>query len=811
MASASVGRNIVLLADGTGNSSGKLFRTNVWRLYQAVDQAPPSGATAGQPQQIAYYHDGVGTSSFKPLAILGGAFGWGLKRNVLDLYSFLCRAYRPGDRIYAFGFSRGAFTIRVLIGLIVDQGLLRDPSEADLPHLVRDAYRAFRRAGFHRPAGSANPILWLRDQLRSARYYLVRAWRKLWKQAIYDPQINYKAGADFAVNFVGVWDTVAAYGLPFDELTHGIDKWVWPLSMPDYKLSERVLCARHALALDDERNTFHPLLWDEVHEATLIAQYEADAKDGLPPEKRRGVPSSRLEQVWFAGVHSDIGGGYPDDGQSYVTLQWMIDEAAKAGLRCEPTALAEVARAANPLAPLHNSRRGLAGYYRYQPRKIGAWALDPAAAHKRLDDTTFIMRDPRLDEGLLTAVKLHPSVLTRIAHAPSRYSPIVVPRRYTLYGANGVTDRGPLAAAEQEAVWNLVWKRRIGYFATLAASFGLAVMPLYHHWHPPAACTGPQCALTPFIESAAALLPGIAGPWSDAFARTPGTFAALVAALVVLLLWSAALQRRIVDAIHAVWQNPPQRVRKYRLDSAIIGLRRNWLYQHGLRWLKWKLLPTAAGLGTLVLAAIAVVIPPYFTYERALIALDDPLCGNQSSGVAQPVGTNYAPARTANGAPVPFPTNDACWPMGRTVKAGERYRIMLTVTAPWLDETIPASPLGFASDQFRGITGYVALFLRRSITGRWFQPYIAVLDGDRTHAYPLEFQAIDLPETYVADFEAPRDGEVFLFVNDVVVRPTALANVLLDGYLDKAGLRSFYTNNYGAADVSIRWLKKEPR
>src|SRR5256714_2774640 len=105
-----VGRNIVLLSDGTGNSAGKLFKTNVWRIYDALDLSNAS--------QIASYDDGVGTSSIKPLAVLGGAFGWGLKRNVLALYMFLCRNYKSGDRIYAFGFSRGAFTIRVLVRFV---------------------------------------------------------------------------------------------------------------------------------------------------------------------------------------------------------------------------------------------------------------------------------------------------------------------------------------------------------------------------------------------------------------------------------------------------------------------------------------------------------------------------------------------------------------------------------------------------------------------------------------------------------------------------------------------------------------------
>jgi len=99
-------KNIVLLSDGTGNAASSIWRTNVWRIFQSIDL---TGA-----EQVACYDDGVGTSSFKPLAILGGAFGWGLKRNVIHLYKFLCRNYALDSKIYAFGFSRGAFTIRVL-------------------------------------------------------------------------------------------------------------------------------------------------------------------------------------------------------------------------------------------------------------------------------------------------------------------------------------------------------------------------------------------------------------------------------------------------------------------------------------------------------------------------------------------------------------------------------------------------------------------------------------------------------------------------------------------------------------------------
>ena len=117
-------KNIILLSDGTGNAAASIWRTNVWRIFQAIDLTGSA--------QVARYDDGVGTSSFKPLAILGRGFGWGLKRNVIDLYKFLCRTYSTGSKIYAFGFSRGAFTIRVLIGLIAQEGLIPFTTQDDL-------------------------------------------------------------------------------------------------------------------------------------------------------------------------------------------------------------------------------------------------------------------------------------------------------------------------------------------------------------------------------------------------------------------------------------------------------------------------------------------------------------------------------------------------------------------------------------------------------------------------------------------------------------------------------------------------------
>ena len=135
-----MGKKIVVFSDGTGNAANSPDKTNVWRLYQALD--------LGTDDQIAMFDDGVGTSSFSPARYLGLVFGFGLKRNVLDLYKFVCRNYEKNDQIFAFGFSRGGFTVRVLNGLINKQGLIPFVSEEHLDHHARSAYRVYRAKGF---------------------------------------------------------------------------------------------------------------------------------------------------------------------------------------------------------------------------------------------------------------------------------------------------------------------------------------------------------------------------------------------------------------------------------------------------------------------------------------------------------------------------------------------------------------------------------------------------------------------------------------------------------------------------------------
>ena len=309
--------NIILLSDGTGNSAAKLHKTNVWRVYRALDLSTAD--------QLAEYDDGVGTSSLRPLTLIGGGFGVGLARNVRHLYAFLSRNYRgSGEKVFAFGFSRGAYTIRMVIGLVRNQGLV-DPELPEQP---------FQREVLRR---------W--DAFRRERFRIILRRKPSPQTALREVE---KQGLVPEFEFVGLWDTVGAYGLPIDEIQHAIDLYIYPFSFSDRHLSSIVKCAYHALSLDDERRTFHPILWDESD----------------PGERKR------IQQVWFPGVHSNVGGGYPKDGLAYVSLEWMVTKAKKLGLRFLDAHLTEIKQQADAHDQLYNSRAGLGGYYRYAPRPV---------------------------------------------------------------------------------------------------------------------------------------------------------------------------------------------------------------------------------------------------------------------------------------------------------------------------------------------------------------------------------------------------------------------------------------------------------
>ena len=439
-------KNIILLSDGTGNSSASPFKTNVWRLYQAIDIQRPTNRK--DPQQIVYYDNGVGTENFKPLAALGGALGIGVWKNVQAIYTFVCRNYEIGDQIFGFGFSRGAFTIRVLMGLIGKCGILKANSEAELIRCVQMAYDAYRRDFLIR--ASKRRYMIYHHILRPPKYFKDGGGRP--KAAIDLGGVCQQAFP--GISFIGVWDTVDAYGMPVDELKMAIDEWVWPMSVADRDPSDQLLKIRHALSLDDERPTFRPVLWNEVIK---------DPRFPDDKEKRKILSSERIQQVWFAGVHANVGGGYPDDGLAFTALNWMMDEA---GLRYDPLVRKEIAAHINPHGEQYDSRAGLAGYYRYGPRQVAALCDDK-------------------DHGVeVPVVRVHPAAFARIEAWRRAYQPVSLGGPFSVAGA---PKAPPAAAAAMENAWDMVWWRRFAYLATVALSLfvGLFALLLVSKWPKP--------------------------------------------------------------------------------------------------------------------------------------------------------------------------------------------------------------------------------------------------------------------------------------------------------------------------------------
>lgn len=351
-------KNIILLSDGTGNSTVKNRGTNVFKLYEAIDY------NSTKPQQIAFYDDGVGNSNLKPLKILGGAFGWGLARNVRHLYKELVQAYAPGDKIYLFGFSRGAFTVRTLAGFICKMGILDSKVYWDDDKLDKAILECYQK-------------------YRSERLAVL-------EKMFYKPkEIEFSfSEKQPTIEFIGAWDTVDAVGFPVDEIADFWNRVIFRFKFPDHKLNDKVNKACHALALDEERRSFHPLLW---------------------------LDNPRIEQVWFPGAHSDVGGGYPQQGMSLVTLDWMMRKAEAAGVKFTEQDINFVDSRKYSFDKTHDSRSGLGMFYRYQPRKIVEYCAD-----NRID-----------------VPEIHDCVFERIAQGIFGYAPVSIPNTFEVVDNKG--------------------------------------------------------------------------------------------------------------------------------------------------------------------------------------------------------------------------------------------------------------------------------------------------------------------------------------------------------------------------------------
>lgn len=258
-------KRLVLCCDGTWNSPVNASVSNIEKIARSVR----TGIGPDGVQQMVFSVEGVGAQGYLVDRLLGGAFGYGLTRNVVAGYRHLALNYEPGDEIYVFGFSRGAYTARSVVGMVATVGLLTQDALAR--DRLCDAERIYR----------------LRDaQERAAQAAAFRAAH---------------CHEHVPVAFLGVFDTVGALGVP------GLSRR--RSTFHDVRLSTDVECARQALAIDDRRITFEPCLWD-----VPVAM------------------AARVKQVWFPGGHSDVGGGARARALSDTALLWMVGEAIARGL-----------------------------------------------------------------------------------------------------------------------------------------------------------------------------------------------------------------------------------------------------------------------------------------------------------------------------------------------------------------------------------------------------------------------------------------------------------------------------------------------
>ncbi len=293
-------KNIIIFSDGTGQEGGIGHHSNIYKLYKLVVNR--------HPQQIAYYSQGLGTGLHK---VSGNISGMGISKNIINCYRFIFDHYQVGDKIYLFGFSRGAATMRSLANFIHHFGILPKAR----PELINQAYRLYKNTA--------------QKNINKKAKAFVDRHHNIWAH----------------IHFLGCFDTVAALGLPNKTLSGLLNKIpFFKHEFQDFTLSESVINAYHALAIDDKREAFQPLLW-----------------------QKKSNKRQNIKQVWFCGMHTDIGGGYKESGLSDIPLQWMLGNAEQHGLLVFKDH--QVAIKPNAHDTMHNSMAGIWNIiYKEKPR-----------------------------------------------------------------------------------------------------------------------------------------------------------------------------------------------------------------------------------------------------------------------------------------------------------------------------------------------------------------------------------------------------------------------------------------------------------
>lgn len=352
-------KNIVVCCDGTGNEFGAQ-NSNVIKLYKTV---------ICDGSQVAYYHPGVGTMGSRNALtrvgkwwtnLIGKAFGYGISDNIADAYQFLMNSFEPDDKIYVFGFSRGAYTARALCGMLHIVGLLAPGNEGLIPYAIRMIKK------------------------KNIDFHVAADFKKTF-------------GRICKPHFVGVWDTVSSVGWVYQAVRFPFTR---ATKNPDLNI------VRHAVSIDERRAFFRENLFGPPHD---------DQQDIL--------------EVWFAGVHSDVGGSYPESESqlSKIALQWMLCEAELAGLRVDPERKADILGARPPyVQPDPNTRN------QHESLRRWWWLAEvwPKLSSRRSASGEW-SRTVRLNLGRRRSIEpdawMHDSVRARLGNPALHYHPNNLP------------------------------------------------------------------------------------------------------------------------------------------------------------------------------------------------------------------------------------------------------------------------------------------------------------------------------------------------------------------------------------------------
>jgi uncharacterized protein (DUF2235 family) len=322
-------KKIVILCDGTWNRIDSATPTNVVRLGQLLRSSDPVGIP-----QIPIYVQGVGTAqgvgklSSSMERYLGGILGHGLYRNLIDAYIKLIFMYEPGDEIYIFGFSRGAFTARSLTGFIRATGIVPRGSLDMLPKAIKRYQDKSQGSKTHPSSEESHQF-----RLQTSPFVATSEKEVAWREGKQEGDLTL-----LKVSYLGVWDSVGALGVPRHLVAASLlnrNKYAFH----DASLSSMVKSARHSVALDERRRSFEPTRWDNVVE--LNAE---QGDDSLP-----------YQELYFVGDHGSVGGGGEIVSLSSIALGWIAKGAQEAGLSLQEQDLAKIKKLENILGPTYNS------------------------------------------------------------------------------------------------------------------------------------------------------------------------------------------------------------------------------------------------------------------------------------------------------------------------------------------------------------------------------------------------------------------------------------------------------------------------